>query len=44
MNRSLDTNRAAIITADGTDEPLRAWDKRELASAICDRLAKLLSR
>jgi phosphopantothenoylcysteine decarboxylase/phosphopantothenate--cysteine ligase len=37
-----DTNRAAIITLDGTDEPLRAWDKRELASAICDRLAKLL--
>jgi phosphopantothenoylcysteine decarboxylase/phosphopantothenate--cysteine ligase len=37
-----DTNRAAIITLDGTDEPLREWDKHELASAICDRLAKLL--
>jgi len=39
-----DTNRAAILAADGTDEPLREWDKRELASAICDRLAKLLAR
>jgi len=39
-----DTNRAAILAADGTDEPLREWDKRELAAAICDRLAKLLTR
>ena len=39
-----DTNRAAILAADGTDEPLREWDKRELAAAICDRLAKLLIR
>jgi phosphopantothenoylcysteine decarboxylase/phosphopantothenate--cysteine ligase len=39
-----DTNRAAILAADGTDEPLREWDKRELATAICDRLAKLLAR
>ena len=39
-----DTNRAAILAADGQDEPLRAWTKRELAAAICDRLAKLLAR
>ena len=32
-----------VRAADGTDEPLRDWDKRELASAICDRLAKLLA-
>jgi phosphopantothenoylcysteine decarboxylase / phosphopantothenate---cysteine ligase len=38
-----DTNRAAILTAQGEDEPLREWTKRELASAICDRLAKLLT-
>jgi len=38
-----DTNRAAIVAADGTDVPLRQWTKRELASAICDRLAKLLT-
>ena len=38
-----DTNRAAIVSADGQDEPLRTWTKPELASAICDRLAKLLS-
>jgi phosphopantothenoylcysteine decarboxylase / phosphopantothenate---cysteine ligase len=38
-----DTNRAAIVAADGTDVPLREWTKRELASAICDRLAKLLT-
>jgi phosphopantothenoylcysteine decarboxylase/phosphopantothenate--cysteine ligase len=39
-----DTNRAAILTRSGEDEPLREWTKRELASAICDRLAKLLTR
>ncbi len=39
-----DTNRAAILAADGQDEPLREWTKRELAGAICDRLAKLLTR
>ncbi|HET7236467.1 MAG TPA: bifunctional phosphopantothenoylcysteine decarboxylase/phosphopantothenate--cysteine ligase CoaBC [Actinomycetota bacterium] len=39
-----DTNRAAILTADGMDEPLREWTKRELATAVCDRLAKLLAR
>jgi phosphopantothenoylcysteine decarboxylase/phosphopantothenate--cysteine ligase len=38
-----DTNRAAILAADGADVPMREWTKRELASAICDRLAKLLT-
>jgi phosphopantothenoylcysteine decarboxylase / phosphopantothenate---cysteine ligase len=38
-----DTNRAAILTAGGEVEPVRRWTKAELASAICDRLAKLLA-
>jgi len=38
-----DTNRAAIIAAEGEDVPMREWTKRDLASAICDRLAKLLT-
>ncbi len=38
-----DTNRAAILSADGQDVPMREWAKRDLASAICDRLAKLLT-
>jgi phosphopantothenoylcysteine decarboxylase / phosphopantothenate---cysteine ligase len=38
-----DTNRAAILAADGEDVGLRDWSKRELAAAICDRLAKLLT-
>ncbi len=37
-----DTNHAAILSRSGKDEPLRDWTKRELASAICDRLAELL--
>jgi phosphopantothenoylcysteine decarboxylase/phosphopantothenate--cysteine ligase len=36
------TNEAAILAADGRDEPLRTWTKRELAVAICDRLVQLL--
>jgi hypothetical protein len=32
-----------ILGRDGRDEPLRTWTKRELAAAICDRLAELLS-
>jgi phosphopantothenoylcysteine decarboxylase/phosphopantothenate--cysteine ligase len=32
-------NEAAILSADGRDEPLRTWTKAELASSICDRLA-----
>jgi phosphopantothenoylcysteine decarboxylase/phosphopantothenate--cysteine ligase len=38
-----DSNDAMILSSTGDDEPLRAWTKRELASAICDRLAKLLA-
>jgi phosphopantothenoylcysteine decarboxylase / phosphopantothenate---cysteine ligase len=38
-----DTNRAMILARDGDDEPPREWTKRELAAAICDRLAKTLS-
>jgi phosphopantothenoylcysteine decarboxylase/phosphopantothenate--cysteine ligase len=37
-----ETNRAAILAADGADEPLREWTKRELAIAICDRVAALI--
>jgi phosphopantothenoylcysteine decarboxylase/phosphopantothenate--cysteine ligase len=39
-----ETNHAAIVTRTGEDEPLRDWTKRELAAAICDRIAKLLAR
>ncbi|MGZ5354605.1 MAG: bifunctional phosphopantothenoylcysteine decarboxylase/phosphopantothenate--cysteine ligase CoaBC [Actinomycetota bacterium] len=39
-----ETNRAAIWSRTGEHEPLREWTKRELAAAICDRLAKLLAR
>jgi phosphopantothenoylcysteine decarboxylase/phosphopantothenate--cysteine ligase len=39
-----ETNRAAIVSSSGEDEPLRDWTKRELAAAICDRIAKLLAR
>jgi phosphopantothenoylcysteine decarboxylase / phosphopantothenate---cysteine ligase len=38
-----DTNRAAILTPDGPDEPMRTWTKAELATAICDRVAGLLA-
>jgi phosphopantothenoylcysteine decarboxylase/phosphopantothenate--cysteine ligase len=38
-----DMNRALILARDGDDEPVREWTKRELAAAICDRLAKALS-
>ena len=38
-----DTNRAAILAADGEDVGMREWTKPELAAAICDRLAKLLT-
>ena len=37
-----ETNHAMILSATGDDEPLRTWTKRELASAICDRLVKVL--
>ena len=39
-----DTNRAAILSRDGDDQPLRDWTKRELAAAVVDRIAKLLAR
>jgi phosphopantothenoylcysteine decarboxylase/phosphopantothenate--cysteine ligase len=39
-----ETNRAAILGSDGSEEPLREWTKAELARAICDRLAALLTR
>jgi phosphopantothenoylcysteine decarboxylase/phosphopantothenate--cysteine ligase len=39
-----DTNEAMILSREGDDEPLRSWTKRELAAAVCDRLAKLLAR
>jgi len=39
-----ETNHAAILTRTGEDEPLRDWTKRDLAAAICDRIAKLLAR
>ncbi|CAN5254539.1 bifunctional phosphopantothenoylcysteine decarboxylase/phosphopantothenate--cysteine ligase CoaBC [soil metagenome] len=38
-----DTNRAAILARTGPDAPLRSWTKPELASAVADRLATLLS-
>ena len=37
-----ETNDAMILSRSGDDEPLRTWTKLELASAICDRLVKLL--
>jgi phosphopantothenoylcysteine decarboxylase / phosphopantothenate---cysteine ligase len=37
-----DTDEAAILSADGDDVAMRAWTKRELASAICDRVSSLL--
>ena len=39
-----ETNEAAILAADGADEPLRVWTKPELATALCDRIAKALAR
>lgn len=39
-----ETNRAMLLAADGDDVPLREWTKRDLASTICDRLAKLMPR
>ena len=38
-----DTNEAMILGGDGADEPLRPWTKQELASAVLDRVAKLLA-
>ncbi len=38
-----ETNHAAILSRTGEDEPPRDRTKRELATAICDRLAGLLA-
>ena len=38
-----DTNRALLLAANGQDVPLREWTKPNLAAAICDRLASLLT-
>ena len=38
-----DTNEAAILAAEGEDEPLRRWSKAELADAVLDRLSPLLA-
>ncbi|MEP7060035.1 MAG: bifunctional phosphopantothenoylcysteine decarboxylase/phosphopantothenate--cysteine ligase CoaBC [Actinomycetota bacterium] len=37
-----DTNEAAILSANGEDEPLRTWTKRDLARAVVDRVIGLL--
>ena len=37
-----DTNRAAILAADGQDEPFTTATKDQLAAAICDRIARLV--
>ncbi len=39
-----DTNDAMLLSADGSDVPLRTWTKVELATAICDRIAVLAAR
>ena len=38
-----ETNDAMILSAAGDDVPLRTWTKRELARAILDRVAKLVT-
>jgi phosphopantothenoylcysteine decarboxylase / phosphopantothenate---cysteine ligase len=38
-----ETNEAAILSANGEDEPLRTWTKRELAEAVVDRIVALLA-
>jgi phosphopantothenoylcysteine decarboxylase / phosphopantothenate---cysteine ligase len=38
-----ETNDAMILSATGDDQPLRSWTKRELANAILDRVAKLVT-
>jgi phosphopantothenoylcysteine decarboxylase/phosphopantothenate--cysteine ligase len=39
-----DTNVAMILSAEGSDEPVRTWTKTELAGAICDRILSLTGR
>jgi phosphopantothenoylcysteine decarboxylase/phosphopantothenate--cysteine ligase len=38
-----DTDRAAILGADGSETPLEDWTKAKLSAAICDRLAGLVA-
>jgi phosphopantothenoylcysteine decarboxylase/phosphopantothenate--cysteine ligase len=38
-----ETNEAAILSANGEDEPLRTWTKRDLAEAVVDRVVGLLA-
>jgi phosphopantothenoylcysteine decarboxylase/phosphopantothenate--cysteine ligase len=38
-----ETNDAMILSAAGDDEPLRTWTKPALATAILDRVSKLLA-
>jgi len=38
-----DTNEATILVADGQDVPMRMWSKAELASAVCDLIARFLT-
>jgi phosphopantothenoylcysteine decarboxylase/phosphopantothenate--cysteine ligase len=38
------TDRAAILDTAGEDTPLEEWTKRDLARAICDRLAARLAK
>jgi phosphopantothenoylcysteine decarboxylase/phosphopantothenate--cysteine ligase len=38
-----ETNEAAIVDATGDDVAMRTWTKRELATALCDRLAARLA-
>jgi phosphopantothenoylcysteine decarboxylase/phosphopantothenate--cysteine ligase len=37
------TNKAMILGRDGSEAPLADWSKEDLAAAICDRLARLLT-
>ena len=38
-----ETNEATILVADGREVPMRAWSKTELASAVCDLIARFLT-
>jgi phosphopantothenoylcysteine decarboxylase / phosphopantothenate---cysteine ligase len=39
-----ETNEAAILAADGDEEPVRTWTKRELAETVLDRVAALITQ
>jgi phosphopantothenoylcysteine decarboxylase/phosphopantothenate--cysteine ligase len=38
-----ETNEAAIVVTDGQDVPIRTWSKADLASAVCDLIARFLT-